>query len=162
MKQCQRPMVNQPCPIFKVSQQIAGTICPINIYKKHQVYKYYSRELCPKDLCLLLWVVLFGVTDIFYPQIPSIALFELCHQIHPFRKSTENSQVSLPIKTEGTGHPSCEVTLFAINSLKRLNEPFPEPRIFKMYSPPHSVSIKVGNELPEYCFMNRLVSLFCT
>ena len=66
-------MVNQPCPIFKVSQQIAGTICPINIYKKHQVYKYYSRELCPKDLCLFC-SELSGVTDIFYPQIPSIAL----------------------------------------------------------------------------------------
>ena len=120
MKQCQRPMVNQPCPIFKVSQQIAGTICPINIYKKkHQVYKYYSRELCPKDLCLCSELSRRHGYILSPNSIHSS--FELCHQIHPFRKSTENSQVYLP--TQLRYRPSsCEVTLFAINSLKRLNE----------------------------------------
>ena len=66
-------LVNQPCPIFKVSQQIAGTICPINIYKNIKVYKSPIQENLSEKIYVFC-SELSSVTDIFYPQIPSIAL----------------------------------------------------------------------------------------
>ena len=154
MKQCQRPMVNQPCPAKSVSrlQELS-----VYLYKKHQVYKYYSRELCPKIcLCSSVWDILF-----YPPNSISTSSFELCHPFIRFRKSIGKFSGLPPLNWNFKEPSSCEVTLFAINS-QRLNGPFPEPRIFKMYSPPHSVSIKVGNELPEYCLWIAWVSLFCT
>ena len=47
-------MVNQPCPIFKVSQQIAGTICPINIYKNIKCINTIQENFVRKIYVFLL------------------------------------------------------------------------------------------------------------
>ena len=106
MKQCQRPIVNPAMSDFQISQQIAGTICPINIYKKTSGVKYYSRTLSRKIYVFLLWVV--WRLDIFYPPNSIIALFNYVIQIHPISES--------PRKILRYTHP--QLKLQAISLLK--------------------------------------------